>query len=131
MVVNNFLHLYLKRSPTPDEIATLLRIFGFSFIRKDSKTDSNEPVGYHWVWRSPHLSGAGAELVFYHRLFSDDKFYGQFNSFVMFSGNKDSTDIDLSAIDIFSNLLLRRYGGQVYNPEGEDTLHYLCGRSCV
>src|SRR5688500_2077342 len=127
MVVNNFLHLYLRKSPTPDEINLLLRIFGFRYVRSDSKKDPNEPVGYHWVWKKDPLSTGGFELVFYHRLFSDDRFYGQYNSFAMLSGDKNSSQTDINAIDIFGHLLLDRYGGRVYNPEGETDDSYLCG----
>ena len=127
MVVNNFLHLYLRRSPEPTELDAILRTYGFRFVRKDSKADPNEPEGYHWSWKRPPLSKGGFRLMFYHRLFSDDSFYGKYNAFAILTADKTSSDQDLWVIDIYSQLLLDRFGGAIYNPEGPTTNSHICG----
>lgn len=127
MVVNNFLHLYLNKSPDEFEIKALLTAFGFRFSCVDIDTDVKEPKGFHWVWSNPPLSTGGFKLVFYHRLFSDDLFFGRFNSYVILAADHTSSDMDLNALDVFACLLVRRYGGIIYNPEAEENNMYLSG----
>lgn len=125
---SNFLHLYLKVCPSEDEINTILDFYGFELLKADRDTQTKDPKGYHWEWLHKPLSDAGFNLIFYHGVFPDDRYFEDYNSFIMIVGSQNSSDTDVAFMDIMSKFLLDRYDGILHNPSSEVTSSYLNGK---
>jgi len=115
------LHLYLKNGPDVYTFPDLLSLYGFSFVRTEDRF-LDEPVSDYFEWKLPPVSGEGFQLLFFHDLFKDDLNYGKYDSFVVMSGSSQSSDDDLKMIDVFTLLLLSRYGGRLHNPQRIDKI---------
>lgn len=123
---DRFLHLYLTDSPEDTEIQTLLEFYGFELV-KTVPREASDPNEYHWKWSHAPLSGAGIELVYHDKLFSDDNFAGRFGTFIVLEGTGASSPIDLAMMDIVSKFLVDRYGGTLRNPNHGGEPKYLSG----
>jgi len=125
------LHVYLEQGPDTETFADLLSLYGFEYL-KTMKSVNSEPVTDYFSWKKAPISGNGFRLLFFHTLFSDDLNVGKYESFVILSGDQESSIPDFNMIDTIALLLIERYGGRLHNPQRIDkisTSFLLCGTS--
>lgn len=125
------LHIYLKDKPNVETLSDLLTVFGFKYTKTVEATNF-EPTTDFYTWKLSPISKSGLQLLFFHDLFPDDLNSGKFEAFIIICGDLESSDEDLVMVDIFSLLLLQRYGGKLHNPYRLDkisTSFLLSGKS--
>lgn len=116
MAVATDLHLYLDQRPAESNFPELLELYGFTYVKEVEKTKA-EPHTTYFSWSLPSLSSTGFKLLYFDTLFPDDLNFGTYESFVILSAYKNSSETDFKMLDVMAVLLLNRYGGRLHNPQ--------------
>lgn len=128
--MSNNLHVYLNQVPLARDISTFFTTLGYSYDRKWTSEDREEPDCHFWTWKQHPLSDSGVEMLYFPSAFHDNVRFSEYACSVVLQANLSSSTIDLSMVDITACLLLSRYGGTLNNPQRVDRKYanlFLCG----
>lgn len=118
--MTNDLHVYLDRDPEREEVHPFLETLGFTKV-KTNQGSPEEPGFTLWTWKHDPLSSrSGIELYCFNYLHRDNLYCGKYATYYIFQGAADTTQHEVSIVDITAKLLLDKYGGVLHNLQRTD-----------